>query len=64
MGWDMAVASIGMDLKAVQFQQNYAMAVQDLAMDSMKLAESEVLDMVSESGVPQIPKGEFIDVYA
>ena len=63
MGWDMAVASIGMDLKAMQFQQNYATAIQDMAMDNMELAAEELVDMVSASNPVQIPKGEFVDIY-
>ena len=63
MGWDLTVASMGMEMKAMQFRQDYALAVQDMAMDNMKLAESEMLDMVSQSPVPQVPKGEFVDVY-
>ena len=63
MGWDLSVASMGMELNAMKFQQNYAVAVQDMAMDTMKLAESELADLVSAAPAAQPPKGEFIDIY-
>ena len=63
MGWDLAVASMGMELTAMQFQQNYAVAVQGLAKDAMDMAGKEITDLISEAPAPQIPKGEYIDVY-
>ena len=57
------IAAMAMDMKAAQFQQNYSLSVAKKAMDSgEEMAETLINDMMPQ--IPQIPKGEYIDVYA
>ena len=57
------IAAMAMDMKAAQFQQNYSLSVAKKAMDTgEEMAETLINDMMPQ--VPQIPKGEYIDVYA
>ena len=63
------IAAMAMDMKAAQFQQNYDLAVAKKAMNTgEEMAETLIDDMLPQSApipqVPQIPKGQYVDVYA
>ena len=62
MDFSMEIASMAMNLKAAQYQQNYSLAVVDKAMDTMEQVGQELEEMLPEE-IP-LPKGEFLDVYA
>ena len=54
------VALMAMDMKATQYRQSYDVSVAKKAMDTQEdLAVKMITDMM-----PQVPKGDFIDVYA
>ena len=56
------IAAMAMNMKSAQLQQNYSVAVAEKAMDLQRSAAAEMAQLMPE--VPQIPKGEYIDVYA
>ena len=56
------IAAMAMDMKAAQFQQNYDLAVTKKAMNTQEDAAAKLLDMLPRT--PQIPKGQYLDVYA
>ena len=59
------IAALSMDLKAVQFSQQYAVSIQKKAMDLEETVAGEIIEMMPDAAnVPVVPKGEFIDVYA
>ena len=59
------IAALSMDLKAAQFSQQYAVAIEKQAMDLQEIAAREITDMMPQvNSVPVIPKGDYIDVYA
>ena len=62
MDISMDIASMAINMKAAQFQQNYSLAVVDKAMHTMEQAGQELSEMLPEA--PLIPRGEFLDVYA
>ena len=68
MDFTMSIASMAMDMKAAQFAQDYAVSLTSKVMDTQEqLAANEIREMMPQAPqVPeiQIPKGEFIDVYA
>ena len=53
------VANMAMDMKAAQFAQNYAVAVEAKALDAMEEMGEGLLELMTS-----VPKGEYIDVYA
>ena len=57
------VAQMAMQMKSMDARQSYSVAVQEKVMDQMETAGQEFQELMPES-VAQIPKGEYIDVYA
>ena len=55
------IASAAMNMKAAQFSQNYAIAVEAKALDAIEQMGNEMLELMNSVS---LPKGEFIDVYA
>ena len=69
MSMSESVAAMAMDIKAMQFSQEYSLAIAKEVMDTTEALQmneiNEMLPQVPNSGdIPAIPKGEFIDVYA
>ena len=59
MNLSMQIAGMAMDMKAAQFAQNYAIAVEAKALDAMEEMGQGMLELMTS-----VPKGEYIDVYA
>jgi len=57
-----SIASASMSLSSQKIAQQYSISVAKKAMDTQELAAQELLAMLPQQ--PQIPKGQFIDVYA
>ena len=69
MSMSESVAAMAMDIKAMQFSQEYGLAIAKEVMDTTEQLQmnevSELLPVMHNSGdIPAVPKGEFIDVYA
>ncbi len=62
MGMMESIASASMSLSAAKTAQQYSISVAKKVMDTQELAAQELLEMLPQQ--PQIPKGQFIDVYA
>jgi len=54
-----SIAAQAMSMSAAQFQQSYAIAMTKKCMDTQEIAAQELLEML-----PEVPKGQYIDVYA
>ena len=58
-----AIALQSMSMKAEQFQQAYSTRLaKDVMNMSEELALKEIADMTPQA--PQVPKGQYLDVYA
>ena len=53
------IARMAMDMKAAQFAQNYAIAVEAKALDAMEEMGQGLVELMTS-----VPKGEYVDVYA
>lgn len=62
MDYMMGIANVAMGMKAEQYAQNYSIAVEAKALDTIEQMGNEMLELMNS--VPLPPKGEFIDVYA
>lgn len=62
MGMMESIASASMGLSSAKVAQQYSISVAKKVMDTQELAAQELLEMLPEQ--PQIPQGQFIDVYA
>ncbi len=61
----MSIARMAMDMKASQFTRDYATSLTKKVMDTQEeLAVNEIQNLMPQVPQIQIPKGEFIDVYA
>lgn len=59
-----AIASGAMAMQTLQFQQSYAIAVTQKAMDTQELAGQELLEMLPQQPQPPVGGGRHLDVYA
>ena len=53
------IAAAAMDMKATQLQENYSASMLRRTMDTAQMEAQKLLEMM-----PQIPKGQYVDVYA
>ena len=62
----MDIASMAMQMSGSRFEQSYGAAIAKKAMNAEEeMAAKMVNDMLPQvSQIPQVPKGEFLDVYA
>lgn len=59
----MDIASLAMQMNGSRFEQSYGLAVAKKAMSAEEEMTAKMFnDMLPQ--VPQVPKGEFLDVYA
>lgn len=58
-----AIASSAMAMQALQFQQSYAIAMTQKAMDTQELAGQELLEMLPQQPQP-VSTSRHLDVYA
>ena len=63
MDFAVGMADMIMGMKAAQFSVQYDMSIQKMAMDTAVQAAQEMLQELP-ANVPEVPLGEFIDVYA
>ena len=62
-----SIAGLAMDMKAAQFAQNYNVSLTRKIMDTQEEVAAQMVEQMlppEAAIVPQVPKGEFLDVYA
>ncbi len=57
-----SIAAQSMSMNAAAVAQQYSVSVAKKVMDSQELAAQELLEMLPQQ--PQIPMGQYLDVYA
>ncbi len=57
-----SIAAQSVSLSAAQTAQQYSVSVAKKAMDTQELAAQELLEMLPQQ--PQVPMGQYLDVYA
>ncbi len=62
MGMMESIASASMSMSAAQTAQQYSISVTKKVMENQEMAAQGLLEMLPQQ--PQIPMGQFIDVYA
>ena len=55
----MDIAAMGMSMKAQEMQVNFSTAATKRVLEDQEAAAAQLLQML-----PQIPKGQYVDVYA
>lgn len=65
MGLTESIAALAMDMKSSQVAQNYSIALEKKVMDTQEQLATQMIDemLPDVQQLPQLPKGEFLDMY-